>query len=150
MKTICIIPCGSKKIWDINTDTGPTEARKVYVGPFAKKCRQYAETFYPGSWCILSAKYGFLFPDDNVAGPYNTAFNKKGTNPIANEKLTRQAKKKGLNEYHKIIVLGGKNYIKRVRQVFSDKKVSAPLEKCKGIGYMMKKLNEAILNNRQI
>ena len=56
MKTLCIIPCGSKKIWDKYPDLGPQKARDVYIGPFAKKCREYAETFYGESFCILSAK----------------------------------------------------------------------------------------------
>ena len=60
-----------RKIWDINPFAGPTKAKYVYVGPFAKKCKEYAQKFYPSSWCTLSAKYGFLFPNDIVPGPYN-------------------------------------------------------------------------------
>ena len=144
MKSLCIIPCGSKKIWDINPNAGPTKARNVYVGPFAKKCQQYAETFYPGAWCILSAKYGFLFPDDKVPGPYNVTFNKKATNPINNDNLKQQVKNKGLDKYERIVVLGGKNYTERIMKIFNDKDIMTPLSGCKGIGYMMQKLNKAI------
>ena len=62
MKTLCIVSCGNRKIWDKNPKAGPTKAECVYIGPFAKKCREYALRFYPSSWYILSAKYGFLFP----------------------------------------------------------------------------------------
>jgi len=62
MRTLCVIPCGKTKIWDKKPDAGSTNARDVYIGPFAKKCREYAEKFYSTSWCILSAKHGFLFP----------------------------------------------------------------------------------------
>jgi hypothetical protein len=150
MKTICIIPCGSKKIWDINIHAGPTRAKDVYHGSFARKCQQYAETFYPESWCILSAKYGFLFPADIVPGPYNVTFNDKNTNPISTENLSRQVKKKGLDIFGEIIVLGGKNYTDRISEVFSDKDIFAPLKGCKGMGYVMGKLNEALLTNRKI
>jgi hypothetical protein len=47
MKTLCIVPCGKTKIWDKNPNAGPTKAEYVYVGSFAKKCREYATTFYP-------------------------------------------------------------------------------------------------------
>jgi len=75
MKTLCIVPCGNRKIWDKNPNAGPTKVEHVYIGPFAKKCREYAMRFYPSSWCILSAKYGFLFPNDIVPIPYNVSFN---------------------------------------------------------------------------
>ena len=71
IKVLCIIPCGNRKIWDKNPNAGPTRAKDIYIGPFAKKRKEYAEKFYLSSWCILSAKYGFLFPDDIVPGSYN-------------------------------------------------------------------------------
>jgi len=150
MKTICIIPCGSKKIWDISANVGPSKAKDVYHGVFARKCQQYAETFYPDSWCILSAKYGFLFPNDIITGPYNVTFNDNNTNPISTENLSRQVKKKGLDKFGEIIVLGGKNYTDRISEVFSDKDIFAPLKGCKGMGYMMGKLNDALINKRRI
>jgi len=125
-------------------------AKEVYLGAFARKCQQYAETFYTGSWCILSAKYGFLFPNDIITGPYNVTFNDKNTNPISTENLSRQVKKKGLDKFGEIIVLGGKNYTDRISEVFSDKDIFAPLKGCKGMGYMMGKLNDALINKRRI
>jgi len=40
--------------------------------------------------------------------------------------------------------LGGENYVKALRDTFSSKNILSPLSGCKGIGYMMKKLNDAI------
>jgi len=91
-------------------------------------CKEYAEKFYPSSWCILSAKYGFLFPDDIVPSPYNVTFNDKRTNPISVEELSKQVKEKGLDKYEEILVLGGKKYVSMVRKAFSKKKVYVPLE----------------------
>ena len=144
--TICIVPCGSQKIWDKNPQNGPSKARYVYTGPFAGKCREYAEKFYPESWCILSAKYGFLFPDDVVPGPYNVSFNNKKSNPISLNELKTSISTKKLLKYNKIIVLGGKNYTKIIKAVFADKNVYNPLSKCKGIGFMMHELNDALKN----
>jgi len=150
MKTLCIVPCGNKKIWDKNPKAGPTKSRDVYIGPFAKKCREYAEKFYEGSWYILSAKYGFLFPDDIVPGPYNVSFNKPTEDTITFKELKKRSTRKKLQESSKLVVLGGKNYVNIIKQVFPSKSIHTPLSDCKGIGYMMKKLNDAILNGKRL
>ena len=144
MNTLCVVPCGSKKIWDKYPDVGPQKAKDVYIGSFATKCREYAKLFYPTSWVTLSAKHEFLFPDDYIPGPYNVSFNDKKTNPITVDELKVQAEKKKLYDFEKIVVLGGKNYTRIVRSVFQDKKILEPLSGCKGIGYMMSKLKKAI------
>jgi hypothetical protein len=144
MKTLCIVPCGNRKIWDRNLNVGPTKAEHVYIGPFAKKCREYAMRFYPSSWCILSAKYGFLFPNDIVPGPYNVSFNDPKTNPITTKELSTQVMEKDIDNYDRIVILGGKNYVEMVNEVFSSKEILTPLSECKGLGYMMVKLNDSI------
>ena len=144
MKTLCIVPCGKRKIWDKNPNAGPTKAEHVYFGPFAKKCREYATRFYPSLWCILSAKYGFLFPSDIVPSPYNVSFNDKRTNPITTKELSAQVVERKLSNYERIVILGGKNYVEIANEVFSSKEILTPLSDCKGIGYMMGKLNDSI------
>lgn len=141
MKRLCIVPCGSRKIWDKNPNTGPAKAKKVYIGPFAKKCREYAEKFYPSTGCIISAKYGFLFPDDVVPGNYDVSFKKRKTNPITIKELSTQAMQKGLDQYNIIVTLGGRDYVEMVCSVFPGKEIIAPLRGCPGIGYMLGKLN---------
>ena len=144
MKTLCIVPCGNRKIWNKKPNAGPTQARDVYTGLFAKKCREYAEKFYRTSWCILSAKYGFLFPDEIVQGPYNVSFNDKSTNPISLSELSNQIIEKKLNKFDRIVVLGGRNYVNMIKAVFHQKEIHTPLTDCQGIGYMMGKLNDSI------
>ena len=144
MKALCIVPCGKTKIWDRNPDVGATKAEDAYIGPFARKCYAYASTFYSESWRILSAKYGFLRPDDVIPAPYNVSFNDKRTRPIGIRELLSQAEKQRLNEYEYFIVLGGKKYVSIVQQIFASEQIQTPLSGCPGIGYMMKRLNEAI------
>lgn len=144
MKTLCVVPCGIRKIWGKNPHAGSVQARYVYIGPFARKCMEYAEKFYPTSWRILSAKYGFLSPEDTVLSDYNATFNIKETNPITIEELSVQVREKGLDQYGTIVALGGKKYVRMVTLAFNEKKVFAPLSHCKGIGYMMGTLNGAI------
>ena len=95
--------------------------------------------------CILSAKYGFLSPDEIVPGPYNECFHNKISNPIQIEDLFLQVESKELDKYEKIIILGGKYYNDLINKIFSKKEICNPLKDCKGIGHMMKRLNE--LNN---
>ena len=66
MKTLVIVPCGKRKIWDKNSEAGPTKARDVYTGSPFKVNREYAEKF-GDPWVILFAKYGFLEPDQVIS-----------------------------------------------------------------------------------
>ena len=57
---------------------------------------------------------------------------------------------KGLNKYQKIIVLGGKNYTKIIEDLFNSAEVMNPLSNCKGIGYMMQRLNKLINESKNV
>lgn len=72
------------------------------------------------------------------------SFNLKRSNPITLEELSKQMYMKELEEYKKIVVLGGKNYTKIIEEVFYTAEVINPLSGCKGIGYMMQRLNKLI------
>lgn len=147
---LCVVPCGKLKIWDKNPDAGPTKAKDVYIGPFAKACIDYAERFYPGRYVILSAKYGFLFPDELIPGNYNVTFNDPKTNPIGVEELRRQAEQKGLMKYDEIVVVAGSNYVKIVRKVFAGKKIITPLKGLGGMGLMISAIKRAIEDGREL
>lgn len=134
----------STKIWDKYPEAVPTPASEVYIGSFSRKCQEFAKKNYSESWNILSAKYGFLSPSDIVEGPYNVTFNDSKTNPISIPELIVQINQKDLDVYDKIVVVADKNYTKMVKNVFKGKKVENPLEGCKGIGFMMGRLNELI------
>ena len=110
MRRLCIVPCGSAKIWDNNPQAGPTKAQYVYTGVFATTCRRYAEAHFD-NWVILSAKYGFLLPDDVMQEPYNVSFIKPSNETISKDRLREQAIAMGLTEYDEITVLGGKHYV---------------------------------------
>ncbi len=144
MKSLCIVPCGKKKIWDIDPETGPTAAKDVYIGPFAKKCKEYATKFYSNSWCTLSAKFGFLMPDDLVPGPYNVSFNDSKGNPVSSDTLKSQVSEEDLDSFDEFIILGGKAYVSICVALFHNERILTPLRGCKGIGYMMGRLHKAI------
>jgi len=145
MKTLCIVPCGKAKIWDKRPDAGPTPAKDVYTGPFATMCRRYALRFHSADWCIISAKYGFLQPDDRVPGRYEVTFNRKSTQPISVEDMVEQAKKTGLLSYDRVVCVAGSAYVDRCRRVFGESIVVETLSGCRSQGAMMQKLKQAIL-----
>ncbi len=145
MKTLCVVSEGSKKIWDIDPKAGPTNSRDAYVGPLTKKCIEYAEIFHPYSWCILSANYGFLLPDDTVPGPYHASFGDDSA-AISKKELWEQIEEKELDEYEMIIVLAGKEYVDVLNEVFSQQKIVNPLNDCEEVDCILRKLNDAIEN----
>jgi hypothetical protein len=49
-----------------------------------------------------------------------------------------------MDKYEKIIVLGGKNYNQIAEELFYTKEVNNLLSGCKGIGYMIQRLNRLI------
>jgi hypothetical protein len=145
MNRLCIIPCGSRKIWDIHAAAGPTEARQAYVGAFHKACQRYAVTFFT-DWVILSAKHGFLLPDDIVPSNYDLAFNHKSTDIISIDSLRQQLVDKRLDHIKEIVMLGGKKHARVMSQLYDPSfSVTYPLSDCKGIGYMLQKLNNELL-----
>jgi len=131
-----------KKIWDVSKFAPRrVKAREAYVGPLTRLMIQYAEKFHPGNWVILSAKYGFLWPDEEIE-PYDVTFPRKIDTVIV-DKLRKQAEVKGLTRYRRIIVLGSKRYSEVVKRVFLDREVVAPLAGL-GLYKMMQKLKQAI------
>jgi hypothetical protein len=119
-------------------------AREVYTGLFARKCQEYASVFYSGAYIILSAKYGFLWPNDLIPGDYNVTFKDRKTHPIVISEMVRSAQSKGLYAYDQIVVVAGKNYVNMAKQVFPGKHIHDPLKGCTANGFMMQRLGEAI------
>ncbi|MFD1773232.1 DUF7662 domain-containing protein [Paenibacillus rhizophilus] len=111
---------------------------------FAVACQKYAQTFFD-HWVILSAKYGFLFPEDIIPEDYNVSFIKPSNETIHIDQLKEQAESKGVSAYKEITVLGGKHYTERAKAVFTQgQELLFPLSDCTGIGYMLQKLTRAL------
>jgi len=150
MNTLCITSCGKKKIWEDLPQAGPTPEKDVYTGAFSGTCIRYASKFYPESFVILSAKFGFLMPDDLIESDYCVTFKDKKTNRITNQDLIKTAQEKGLFDYAQIVVIAGREYFERIRLVFKGKLIHAPLEGCGSMGEMISMLRNAIKNGRPL
>ncbi|MEK4413123.1 DUF6884 domain-containing protein [Bacillus sp. FSL K6-0268] len=149
MKRLCIIPCGKKKIWDKHSNYGPMEAKDVYISPFGKACQAYTTMFFE-NWVILSAKHGFLRPNDIVLENYDLAFDSKSDEVISIEQLQKQMVDKSLLQFDEIVLLAGKKHKKVVTKLYPEEMITYPLEGCKGIGYMLQRLIEAVKEGEEI
>ncbi|EMR75694.1 hypothetical protein MBGDF03_00942 [Thermoplasmatales archaeon SCGC AB-540-F20] len=143
MKKLVVVQCGGKKVWNDNPNLGKVEAKNAYTSPYFQKNRLYAEKI-GDKWMILSAKYGFIEPSEQIEN-YNVTFKQKKTNPITFNELKDQVKTKKLNQYDKIIVLGGKEYLYAIKEAFQDTNcnIESPFEGLT-IGIRMSKLNEEL------
>jgi hypothetical protein len=148
LKQLCVIPCGNKKIWDKEPHLGQVEAQNAYTGTFHLLCRQYAEKFFD-DWVILSAKHGFLFPEDFVPGNYNVSFSMKTEEVIKLEELNMQVYEKNLHQFNKFVVLGGKKF-RPIIETAVEGEYIYPLQGCTGIGYMQQMLKKAVLTNHSL
>ena len=143
MSKLVIVQCGGSKIWKNNPNLGKVEAKSAYVSPYFHKNRLYAEK-YGDSWIILSAKYGFILPDEKIED-YNVTFKSKKTGPISLSDLREQVIKKQLHQYDEVIVLGGKEYLEAVNKAFqnTDCQISSPFEGLP-IGKRMSEINKVL------
>ncbi|HDR7707929.1 TPA: hypothetical protein QCX91_005653, partial [Bacillus thuringiensis] len=137
------------KIWDKHSNYGPMEAKDVYISPFGKACQAYASMFFE-NWVILSAKHGFLRPNDIVLKNYDLAFDSKSDEVISIEKLQKQMVDKSLLQFDEIVLLAGKKHKKVVTKLYPEEMITYPLEGCKGIGYMLQRLKEAVKEEAEI
>ncbi len=153
MNSLCVVPCGKKKIWDTNHGRGPTPASDAYTGGFASAARAYAERYYPKSWIVLSAKYGFLWPTDLVAGPYNLSFARRGDQVVSDADLREQAHSLNLSRFDEIVVVAGRAYAMAIRRAFANVsgfRIRCPLEGLPNMGSMISKMKQAITAGRAL
>ena len=141
---LVIVPCGRRKIWDKHPRAGPTKAQDVYIGAPFKLNREYAEK-YGDRWVVLSAKYGFLDPSFVISENYDVTFKDASTNPISIRALKVQIKRKALDGFDVVVVLGGKDYADVVYDAFAgfDVKIKAPIAGLQ-LGYAMGAVRKAI------
>jgi DNA adenine methylase len=144
---ICVIPCSQSKI---DKSKFPAKAADVYTGQLTKAAMAYAEKFHSGNWFILSAKHGFLKPGDIIREDYDVSFyENNGYNTITDKDLSVSASRK-MDCPSKVIVLAGKLYANKCREVFKDSVIETPLDDCEGIGFMLQKLNQAVESGTQL
>lgn len=150
LSRLCIIPCGSRKIWDTNPSAaGSFPAEQAYTGALHRKCQAYAARFFE-HWAILSAKHGFLLPGELIPGNYDVAFGSGHPDILSAAQLASQARSKGLDRFEDIVVLGGKKFTVILPQVFDQaRSIVYPLVGSKGIGHMLQRLDQVLASGKE-
>ena len=119
---LVIVPCGKAKVWDKRPDAGPTAACDAYVGAPFRVNRKYAERF-GDVWVILSAKYGFVRPNEAIPEPYDVTFKRRASHPVGVGTLRRQVRERGLDRFDEVVGLGGKEYRAAIEGAFAGSAV---------------------------
>lgn len=122
--TLYIVSCTKEKIWD--TEPGAARfvpARSAYLGAFVRNWlgSTQAET---ARWLILSARYGFIDPDQPICN-YDVTFSDQATGPITDSALVAQAAhqrrwpdNRPLSQFKVVRVFASRDYLAKVRTAF--------------------------------
>jgi len=122
-RSLHVIPCGKKKIWDVEPTHPPAYAKDAYVGTFHRICRHYVHHF-DVDWVILSAKYGFLLPNDIVSHNYDLTWNASHKKDwISMERLRDQVQEEKLHNYERLVLLTGKKHLFRISHLYVQEKI---------------------------
>ncbi|MHA2248207.1 MAG: hypothetical protein ACXADY_24875 [Candidatus Hodarchaeales archaeon] len=115
-KLFFIVPCGKKMLWDIDPyyKGEKVAARFAYKGGLSSSAIACAQTFkhLGHAFLILSTKYGFLDPDEEIEMYREEDF------IISDSLLIEQAQALDLSEIEAILVLASKEYNEKVHVAF--------------------------------
>ncbi|PXW92659.1 hypothetical protein DES38_102243 [Streptohalobacillus salinus] len=148
MRQIAILPCGKRKIWDVEPQRGPTKVNEAYIGTLHRLTKEYAQA-YCDDWVILSAKHGFRSKNEMIEQNYDLTFGMDQDQIISTKALRKQITTLQLDRYDRAVILTGQKH-KRVIEALggiTDNDVY-PLLGTKGIGEMQQRLRSAI-NEKQ-
>ncbi|CAN5811295.1 hypothetical protein BH24CHL3_BH24CHL3_01800 [soil metagenome] len=142
--TLIIVSCGKSKLWDRDPAHGPAKAQDAYIGAPFRINRAYAERF-GDEWIVLSAKYGFVHPGFQVAGPYEVTFKHEKTGPIKISQLQAQVQQLDLHRFSTVVGLGGVEYRRVIGLAFANQPVSLEFPFAgQRLGIMMRSTKRAI------
>lgn len=148
LKTLVITPAGEEKIWDRDRNldlTSQVKAEYAFTGRFAERCREYSKKFYPDDRVILSPRYGFVLPHEEIKNYAGDTFAGSG---IEYDTIEINAESDGLLNYERVIFLGSNKlhseYVNVISKVFADKWVEYPLSDSENIEEMLGRLTDAI------
>jgi hypothetical protein len=143
--TLGIIPCSKEKIWDLEPWRSSVLAGEAYRSSFHRLSRRYVE-HRCSRWVILSAKYGFMDPTDEISGPYDVIFGGGDPNCISDARLKSQVIEKGLFAYKTVCIVCTISYSNRIQAAFEDHSPQheTPLRGVGGWGSMHTWLRNAV------
>jgi hypothetical protein len=116
---LIIVSCVKTKIWDTNANAPHrVPAGRAYAGALFEKSRAYARKFGK-RWCVFSAKYGFVLPEEEIEN-YNATFKLKSPDLVDLQTLRTQVGEKELHLCRGVTILGGREYVRLATAAFSS------------------------------
>jgi len=135
-RVLVITACTKEKLGYTSKVKAP--AKNMYRGLLFKLVKEFCEV-NNFDYVIISAKYGLLFPDDEIEGYEKVLKTKKDVDairPIVEERL-----RKILDKYDKVVVIAGINYLKTLENVVDDRFYQV---RGKGYGDICSKVKKAL------
>ncbi|MEM1990631.1 MAG: tRNA-guanine transglycosylase DpdA [Candidatus Bathyarchaeia archaeon] len=124
-KVLVITACTKEKLG--YTPKVKALAKDMYRGLLFRLVKKFCEV-NNFDYVIISAKYGLLFPEEEIEGYEKVLRTKEDVEvirPIVEERL-----RKVLDKYEKVVVIAGANYLKTLERVIDDR-----FYQVKGQGY---------------
>ncbi len=121
-----IIECSKRKIWNFGAPSTPrfVPAKQAYLGD-AITSWLADDRASEERWLILSARYGFIDPDQPIEN-YDVTFKLPATGPITDDALAAQVRYQvrwvdavPIRQFTRVVVHGHNDYFDRVRLAFS-------------------------------
>ena len=138
-RSLIIVPCSARK--NPLLRSRPLPARLAYAGQAFLFAREYIEAF-DLPWIIISAKFGILWPEDQVSYYDCRLYGRYVPNEImASVPLMPLPRRRVLLNFDRYICLGGAAYV-RAAGLALEKEIEAPLAGM-GIGKMLHSLKWA-------
>lgn len=135
-KVLVITGCTKNKCILLEGMTAP--AKELYQGTLFKKTREFCErSGY--DYRIISAKYGFVHPEDEL--PTYEKMLKKKSDIVAIQPSVEKGLSEIIDTFDTILVIAGKNYRETLRNVIDERFVFV---KSRGIGDLVHIVSEAI------
>jgi len=144
---ICIISCGARKVWKSDNSRKLVPAKDAYTGPLFKKCKEYAERFFPENWFIISDKYGLIRPDALISD-YNISPDAVKGNHQFVEYIARQKIQLGITASI-ITTTSGKIHQDILNKAFPESSFQNPVAKLSQ-GKRLQKLNQLLNDGRKL
>ncbi len=146
-KTLVIVPCVKKKIWDKDPLAKSVKAEEAYISNYFNLCKHYAKRF-SDKWIIFSGKFGILEPEEIFDNNYNTKLRPSEEFKI---KVKKQMESIMSKRFTHIISLCGVEYSNFLKEVLIEfgLTVNTPLDGMR-IGIRQRKLKMCLVNNNNL
>jgi len=140
-KILVITACSQTKIG--NNANIQAKAKNMYQGRLFKISKKLSEKMN-WDYVILSAKYGLLFPEDEIKGYEKFLKYKRDINEVKPKIIPKL--KEIIIHYDYILVIAGKKYREILDEIIDDRFIYI---KSKGYGDLCSKINNALLCSHQ-